>query len=174
MDLEIGGTLAPKSEQMDAIDLVTGPRIFTITDITGGTDEQPINVHLDGFPRPWRPGVTMRRLMFKAWGGQRWREYIGRQVELYNDESVRFGPDQTGGIRIRSLSHIGNESVTHTLPISKTKYGKFTVQPLTERSVKEPTVDPKVAALKAEWHDATPERREEILTEVATLTGGAA
>lgn len=137
--VDIGDTLAPKSEQMDAIDLLSGPRIFTVARVAGGDDEQPINIHLAEFPRPWRPGVTMRRLLFKLWGGKG-QEYVGRQVELYNDESVRFGPDQTGGIRIRSLSHIGTKPVTVTLPASKGKYGKWTVQPLTERSVKEPDV----------------------------------
>lgn len=135
--MDISDTLAPKSDQLDAVDLLSGPRVFTVTEVTRGSAEQPVQIHLAEFPRPWRPGVTMRRLIFKLWGGQG-SEYAGRKVELFNDESVTFGSDRTGGIRIRAMSHIGSKPRTETLPISRGKYGKFTVQPLVDT---EPTPD---------------------------------
>jgi hypothetical protein len=169
--MDISDTLAPKSDQLDAIDLLSGPRVFTVTDVTKGSAEQPVQIHLAEFSRPWRPGVTMRRLIFKMWGGQG-REYVGRRVELYNDETVTFGNDRTGGIRIRSMSHIGNQARTETLPISRGKYGKFTVQPLPD-AAPEPTTADRIASLRAEWAGADEDRRKVIAAEVEALQGGA-
>ena len=177
MTFDIGETLAPKSDQLDAIDLLSGSRIFTVTDVTKGNAEQPVQIHLAEFPRPWRPGVTMRRLLFKLWGGQG-SEYVGRQVELYNDETVTFGPDRTGGIRIRAMSHIGNKARTETLPISRGKYGKFTVQPLADPAPAAPTPEPLTDAMIAcatdvdqlgNWWRQHPEQRPAIEARVAEI-----
>ena len=67
--MDITATLAPKSDQLDAIDLVGGPRIFTVTDVTAGNPEQPVNVHLAEFDRVWRPGKSMRRVLAAGGGG---------------------------------------------------------------------------------------------------------
>ena len=49
-------SIAPKSDQLNAEDLLTGPRTFTITEVVEGNAEQPVNVHLAEMPgRPWRP-----------------------------------------------------------------------------------------------------------------------
>lgn len=162
--MDISDTLAPKSDQLDAVDLLGGPRVFTITGVTEGkTPEQPIQVHLDGFPRTWRPNVTMRRLMFKIWRPAVWGDIVGRIVELYNDETVTFGKEKTGGIRIKALSGISKpQSVT--LPVSQGRFGTFTVQPLTD-----PTPADRVAALRAEWKTATAERKTQIEALVAEL-----
>lgn len=176
MTFDIGETLAPKSEQLDAIDLLSGSRVFTITDVTKGNAEQPVQIHFAEFPRPWRPGVTMRRLLFKLWGGKG-GEYVGRQVELFNDETVTFGPDRTGGIRIRAMSHIGPKVRTETLPISRGKYGKFTVQPLADPMTApqpEPLTDTMIACctdadqLRA-WWTAYPGQRAAIEARVAEV-----
>ena len=54
--MDISDTLAPNSDQLDAVDLIGGPRTFTITKVSKGNAEQPVNVHLAEFPRVWRPG----------------------------------------------------------------------------------------------------------------------
>lgn len=168
--MNIEDTLAPKSDQLDAIDLLSGSRVFTVVDVSKGSVEQPVQIHFAELSRPWRPGVTMRRLVFKLWGGEG-REYVGRRVELYNDEAVTFGTERTGGIRIRSMSDIGPKARTETLPVSRGRYGKFTVQPLPDSPPPAP-VDPnaaRIAELGSEWKAATPERRVEIEAEVAKL-----
>ena len=53
--MDISDTLDPKSDQLDAVELVGGPRIFTIEGVSRGSDEQPVNLKLEGFPRVWRP-----------------------------------------------------------------------------------------------------------------------
>lgn len=51
MPLDISDTLAPNSDQLDAVDLLSGPRIFTVASASRGNAEQPVNVHLVEFPR---------------------------------------------------------------------------------------------------------------------------
>lgn len=141
--MDISATLVGKSDQLDNVDLMAGPRDFTITAVTVGSKEQPLNVTLAEFPRPWRPGLTMRRLLAAIWGADA-SVYVGRRVRLYRDESVTFGNDRTGGTRISHASHIA-KAETYTLPISRGKFGTFTVQPLADEPT--PTAAPDVAAI---------------------------
>jgi hypothetical protein len=161
--LDISDTLAPKSDQLDAVDLLGGPQTFTITNVTAGNAEQPVNVHLAEFPRVWRPGKSMRRVLASCWGTDA-AQWTGRRVTLYCDESVTFGNDVVGGTRISHLSHIDGRKKIPLL-VKRGKSATFTVDPLPELS--------KVDELKAEWRGATPERRAEIEAAVATLQGGA-
>lgn len=102
---DISDTLAPNSDQLDAVDLLGGPQTFTIANVSKGKDDQPVNVHLAEFPRVWRPGKSMRRVLASCWGTDA-STWVGRRVTLYCDESIRFGNDVVGGTRIAALSHI--------------------------------------------------------------------
>ncbi len=166
--MDISETLAPKSDQLDAVDLLPGPMTFTITKVTKGNAEQPVNVHLAEFPRVWRPGKSMRRVLAHCWGTDA-SAWVGRRVTLYCDESVTFGSDVVGGTRISHLSHIDKRKSVPLL-IKRGKSAVFTVDPLVEKAPS-PT-EARLAELKAEWRGADPERRKEIEAEVAALTGG--
>ena len=48
--MDITETLAPKSDQLDAVDLLGGPRTFTITGVKAGNEEQPVQISLAEFP----------------------------------------------------------------------------------------------------------------------------
>ena len=165
--MDISETLAPNSDQLDAIDLVAGPRTFTITRVSKGDAEQPVNIHLAEFPRVWRPGKSMRRVLAGCWGTDA-SGWAGRRVTLYCDPDVMFGKDKVGGTRISHLSHI-DKPKSIPLLVSRGKSATFKVQPLPDLSPAE-----KVDALKAEWKLADPERRAAIEAEVKTLQGGAA
>jgi hypothetical protein len=169
MSFDISETLAPKSDQLDAVDLLGGPQTFTITKVSKGNAEQPVNVHLAEFPRVWRPGKSMRRVLAACWGTES-SEWVGRRVTLYCDESVTFGNDVVGGTRISHLSHIDKRKSVPLL-VKRGKSATYTVEPLPDTPAA-PSPGPEVAALRAEWKDATPERRAEIEAEVARLTGG--
>lgn len=136
--MDISDTLASKSDQLDAVDLLGAPRTFTITEVSRGSDEQPVQIRLAEFPRVWRPGKSMRRVLAAIHGtdAQKW---VGVRLTLYCDEAVRFGGEAVGGTRI---SHISGITKARTVPLitGKGKSGSWTVQPLTERSVKEPDV----------------------------------
>ncbi len=165
--MDISETLAPNSDQLDAIDLISNPRTFTITKVSKGSAEQPVDIRLAEFPRVWRPGKSMRRVLAACWGTDA-SAYIGRRVTLYCDESVRFGNDVVGGTRISHLSHL-KDGKPKSIPllVSRGKSAMFRVQPLAE-----PTPAEQIATLRAEWANADPERRKVIETEVAALSGG--
>lgn len=165
--MDITDTLAPKSDQLDAVDLLGGPQTFTITNVSKGNAEQPVNVHLAEFPRVWRPGKSMRRVLAACWGTDA-SQWVGRRVTLYCDESVTFGNDVTGGTRISHLSHIERQKKIPLL-VKRGKSATYIVEPLPDAPA---NTDP-LAALKAEWRTADPERRKAIEAEVAALSGGA-
>ena len=135
-DLDMTESLAPKSDQLDAVDLVGSPRTFTIENVSKHNAEQPFNFHLAGFPRVWRPGKSMRRVIAAAWGGKT-SKYIGQRVTLYCDNSVEFGGAAVGGSRISHMSGI-DKPLKVPLLIKKGRSAIFTVQPLPDA----PTPDP--------------------------------
>ena len=130
MDLDMTDSLAPKSDQLDAVDLLSGPRTFRIEQVSKGNPEQPFNFHLEGFPRVWRPGKSMRRVIVAAWGGKT-SAYVGQSVTLYCDPAVQFGGDTVGGTRISHMTGI-DKPLKVPLLIKRGKSAMFTVQPLKE------------------------------------------
>ena len=165
--MDIGETIAPTSDQLDAVDLLSGARVFTIQSVSKGSSEQPVNIHFTEFPRPWRPGKSMRRVLVACWGADA-SQYVGRRVELFCDMDVVFGGKTVGGTRIRRLSHIDKRKSVPLL-VARGKSAVFHVDPLPDL-----TKADRIAALRAEWHSADPERRKEIEAQVAELsTNGA-
>jgi hypothetical protein len=130
MDLDMTESLAPKSDQLDAIDLVSGPRTFTIEKVSRHNTEQPFNFHLAEFDRVWRPGKSMRRVIAAAWGVDA-SKYSGQRVTLFCDPSVQFGNDVTGGTRISHMTGI-DKPLKVPLLVKRGKSALFTVQPLKE------------------------------------------
>jgi hypothetical protein len=128
MTIDLTESIAPKSDQLDAIDLISGPRTFTIERVTAHNPEQPFNFHLAEFPRVWRPGKSMRRVIVAAWGASA-DNYIGQRVTLYCDQTVSFGNDVVGGTRISHMSGI-DKKLSVPLLIKRGKSAVFTVQPL--------------------------------------------
>lgn len=175
---DISETLAPKSDQLDNIDLRGGPpRIFTVTgvDVKPGA-EQPVTVHLAEFDRPWKPGKNMRRVLAHCWGRES-DNWIGKRVELYSDEKVKFGNETPGGTRISRLSHIDGPK-TVPLIVSQGKSGVWKVEPLPDApdapAAPEPTAEEVAACvdldqLKAMWKRSSPERRQQIEQRVEAL-----
>ena len=126
--MDISDTLAPTSDQLDAVDLLGGPRTFTIAKVSRGNAEQPVQLHLAEFPRPWRPGKSMRRVLVDAWGKDS-AVYAGRRLTLYRDPEVRFGADKVGGIKISHLSHI-DRGFSLALTETRGKRKPHAVEPL--------------------------------------------
>lgn len=126
--MDISDTLAPNSDQLDAIELAAGPRTFRIREVTRGNAEQPVNVHFHDFPRPWRPSKGMRRVLALCWGANA-SVWADRRVTLYLDPDVTFGKEKPGGTRISHLSHIDGEKKVPLL-VSRGKSAIYTVKPL--------------------------------------------
>lgn len=124
----IADTVAPKSEQLDAIDL-TEPRTFTVTRVVVKENaEQPVTVHLAEFDRPWKPGKNMRRVLIGVWGKDE-QAYVGRRLTLFNNPKVKWAGEEVGGSRISHMSHI-DKPVKVQVMASKGQYATYTVQPL--------------------------------------------
>lgn len=172
--MDISETLAPNSDQLDAVDLAQGPRIFTITKVAKGNAEQPVQVSLAEFDRVWRPGKSMRRVLAACWGVDA-AQWAGRRVELYCDEKVAFGGQAVGGTRISRLSHIeGPKSIP--LLVTRGKSAMFKVSPLPDAPASlalDPETERAIADLRAEWTDADADRRKVIEANVAELQAGA-
>lgn len=131
--MDITESLAPTSDQLDAVELAaSGPRTFTIEGVSKGSIEQPVEVHLVGFPRVWRPSKGMRRTLASGWGVDA-SKWVGRSVTLFCDPNVSFGKERTGGTRIAAMSDLpGDKPLSVPLLVSRGKSQIFTVQPLRE------------------------------------------
>jgi hypothetical protein len=102
----IASTIVPKSDQLNADQLLGGPLTITITSVTAGSDDQPIAIHYAGEEgRPYKPGKTMRKVLAHGWGPDA-RKWTGRSLTLFNDAAVIFGGQAVGGIRISHMSDI--------------------------------------------------------------------
>ena len=123
-------TIAPKSDQINADDLLAGPRTIRVTKVSLCTEpDQPvaINFESDG-GKPYKPCKSMRRVLVNVWGPDG-NAYTGRSMTLYRDDKVQFGGLAVGGIRISHVSHIDRD-VTMALTATRANRKPFTVKPL--------------------------------------------
>ena len=124
----IAKSIVPKSDQLNAEDLLSGSITVTVTDVKQGTAEQPIAILIDGGRQPYKPCKTMRKVLVYCWTDQA-ANWIGKRMTLYADPDVKWAGIAVGGIRISHLSGIASRVV---LMLSETK-GKrkaVTVDPL--------------------------------------------
>lgn len=124
-------TIAPKSDQLNADDLIGGPRTITVTRVTGneGNAEQPVNVFFEGDSgKPFRPCKSMRRVMVKIWGADA-SKYVGRSMTIFRDPKVKWGGMEVGGIRISAMTGIDRPE---TMALTETRSSRkpYVVQPL--------------------------------------------
>lgn len=112
-----------KSDQINAVDLVAGPLVCQIVDVTRGDSDQPVSIKVDAHKQPWKPSKTSLRVLCACWGDDP-SVWIGRWVVLYNDESVKWAGQAVGGIRTSHLSHIDGPKV---IMVNETR-GKKTAQ----------------------------------------------
>ena len=129
--MDLTATIAPKSDQLNADDLISGPVTVTIQEVVQGNAEQPVDVRLVEYPgRAYRPSKSMRRVMVMAWGPEA-AAYTGRRLTLYRNPEITFGRDKVGGIEISHLTNI-EKPLTVALTATRGKRKNFTVQPLRE------------------------------------------
>lgn len=144
--MDITSTLAPKSDQLNTDDLITGPKTISITKVTAGNADQPVAIYFDGDNgKPWFPCKSMRRVLVAAWGAEA-SHYVGRRVTLFRDPEVTYGGIKVGGIRISHLSELDNP-LSIALTVTRQKRTPYRVEPLAALPVaKEPTIEELAAA----------------------------
>lgn len=122
-------TIVPKSDQLNADDLLAGPITVAVVGVKrGDTAEQPISIEIDGGRHPYKPCKSMRRVMIAAWGDDG-RKWVGQRMTLYCDPDVKFGGVKVGGIRISHMTGI-NGRLTVMLTTTRSKRSEFSVQEL--------------------------------------------
>lgn len=103
--------IQPKSDQINADDLIGGPMTVTITGVSiRAGEDQPISVSMTGTGKVFRPCKSMARVMVSAWGVDA-NAYTGRSMTLYRDPKVKWGGLEVGGIRISHMSDIEKDMV---------------------------------------------------------------
>ena len=124
----IAKSIVPKSDQLNAEDLLGGPITVTVTDVKQGTAEQPIAIIIDGERQPYKPCKTMRKMLVFCWSDQA-ANWIGKRMTLYADPDVKWAGVAVGGIRISHLSGIESQ-VMLMLSETKGKRKPIVVKPL--------------------------------------------
>lgn len=126
---DIRTTIVPKSDQLNADDLIGTSKTIKVTKVDLCAGDQPVSIHYENENgRPYKPCKSMRRVLVHVWGPDG-NAYIGRSMTLYCDEKVQFGGQAVGGIRISHMSHI-DKDVVIALTATRAKRVPFIVKPL--------------------------------------------
>lgn len=161
---DLRSTIIPKSDQLNADQLVSGPMEITVTDVrVGSSDDQPISIHYEGDAgRPYKPCKTMRKVLIFAWGPDG-RDWIGRSMTLYHDPQVKWAGAEVGGIRISHLSHIDSDV---NVSLAKTKGSKalHTIRRL--KVDMGPALDDVLAKIKAAHNKNTMDQAKDLASKL--------
>jgi len=128
MTMDLTESIIPRSDQINADDLIAGPITYTVREVVKGAAEQPFDFLLVETDRAYRPSKTMRRVIVGAWGPEA-ANYAGRRLTLYREPSIKYGGQTVGGIRISHMSHISGP-VEVMAQTARGKRETFTVQPI--------------------------------------------
>lgn len=128
--MDLTPTLAAKSNQINADDLIGGPLTIRITNISPtGNDQQPVSIEFEaGNGKAYLPCKSMRRVMVAVWGADG-KAYIGRGLTLFRDPEVSYGGIKVGGVRISHMSHMDGPMAI-SLAEKRGKKTIFKVEPL--------------------------------------------
>ena len=126
--------IIPKSDQLNADDLLSGPMTVKITAVTvKGGQEQPVSISYEGDNgKPYKPCKSMCRVLVTAWGADS-SLYVGRSLTLYCDPRVKWGGMEVGGIRISHMTNI-EDTMTMALTVTRANKKPFIVQPLVNQA----------------------------------------
>lgn len=127
--MDISKVIVPKSDQVNADDLLAASMTITITGVTvRAGEDQPVSISFEGSKKVYRPCKSMCRVMVSAWGADS-SKYVGRSLTIYCDPQVKWGGMEVGGIRISHMSHIDGK-MTMALTVTRANKKPFTVLPM--------------------------------------------
>jgi len=123
--------IKPKSDQLNADDLIAGSMHIFIRDVKIKSEgqDQPVSVYFDGDNgKPYKPCKSMARAMVALWGAES-KNYVGKCLKLFRDNNVSWGGVKVGGIRISHASHI-DQPIIFPLSESKNKRVLYKILPI--------------------------------------------
>jgi hypothetical protein len=127
--IDMRKTIVPKSDQLNADDLIAGPLTIKVTGVRVSDGEQCVAIDYEGGEgKPWKPCKSTRRLLVKAWGHDG-EKYIGRSLTLFCDPAVKWAGEEVGGIRISHMSDI-EERFTAMVTMSRGRRSPVIIEPL--------------------------------------------
>lgn len=127
--MDMSKTIIAKSDQLNADDLLGGPRTVEIERVTEGNADQPVAVFYKGCNgKPYYPCKSMRRVMVNVWGPDG-HSYAGNAMTLFRDPNVKFGGIMVGGIRISHMSGLDKDTPL-ALQVTRGSKKLYTVKPL--------------------------------------------
>lgn len=130
-NLTLRDTIKPKSDQLNADDLVGTERMIQVESVNIINDpQQPVHIYyVGGDGRPFKPCLTVRRILIALWGDDE-NQWLGRWMNLYVDPTVSFGKQKNiGGIRVNAVSHIPSVA-SLKLTVRRGHKQEFTIQPI--------------------------------------------
>lgn len=124
---DIAKAMQAKSDQLNAEDLLGGPRTIKIT---GGVERDgKIRLSFEGDNgRPWVLSKTALRILAACWGMDP-SKWIGLSCTIYNDETVVYGGKEVGGIRVSHAEGI-QAPRSLNLTVTRGKKKEHVIQPL--------------------------------------------
>lgn len=129
MSDDISKTIAAKSDQLNACDIMAAPITVKVLAVSVSNEDQPVSITIDGGYRPFKPCLTVRRILAKLWGTSS-KQWIGHSMTLYCDESVMWAGEPAGGIRVSHVTGIESQQSVITRA-SKHKTMSYIITPLT-------------------------------------------
>lgn len=124
-------TIRPKSDQLNADDLVGTERMIQVERVDIINDpQQPVHIYyVGGDGRPFKPCLTVRRILIALWGDNQ-NDWLGQFMNLYVDPTVSFGNQKNiGGIRVNAVSHIPS-AATLKLTVRRGAKKEYVIQPI--------------------------------------------
>jgi hypothetical protein len=147
--------LEPKSDQLNADDLITESKTIKITKVSVNiaSQAQKIVIYFDGDNgKPWKPSKGMGRVMAQIWGGDP-DLWIGEQATLYRNSDVIYAGEKVGGIQISHMTKISSR-MTILITTAKGKRSSIVIDPIkfsdaikTENAQNTETKNPELRAL---------------------------
>lgn len=126
---DLSFTIKPKSDQLNADDLIAGPITVTVQAVNVyDSPDQPVSIEIGNVYQPYKPCKSMRRLLIAVWGKHD-TDWIGKSMTLYNDPSVTWAGQAVGGIRISHVTGI-DKPFSVALTATRGKRKPYTVEPL--------------------------------------------
>ncbi len=152
----LAAALAPRSDQLNADDLIIGNKVIKITKVLVNlqSEQQKVVVHYENDQgKPWKPSKSMGRVLAEILGGD-FATWSGQEIELFKNKEITFGKDKCGGIQIAAMSALTNQT-TFMITTKRGVKSKITILPLltapqkTKNQAKNPDLAKIAEALRA-------------------------